>query len=293
MHGFLNIDKPAGLTSHDVVARVRRLSGQRRVGHTGTLDPAATGVLVVAIGAATRLIEYVQDQTLKRYTAVVCLGLTTTTDDAAGDILERHPVPAVDIAVIERALAPLRGEIMQTPPMYAALHYAGRRLYELARKGITVNVPPRAVYVERLDVVMYAPPLLTLDVVCGKGTYVRALARDLGAALGCGGHLAALRRTAVGSFQIADATSLAELEQHDAAFLASRLLPPETAVADWHLLNLDREQARRIRDGLPIAAETDGPTHARGHGPDGVLLALLRRDGDLWRPLKVFDWTER
>lgn len=313
MHGFLNIDKPAGLTSHDVVARVRRLSGQRRVGHAGTLDPAATGVLVVALGAATRLIEYVQDQTLKRYTAVVCLGTTTTTDDAEGEILERHPMPAFDIAVIEQALASLRGEIMQTPPMYAALHYAGRRLYELARQGVTVDVPARAAYVERLDLVTYAPPLLTLDVLCGKGTYVRALARDLGAALGCGGHLAALRRTAVGTFRIEDAIPLVALEQdsrtganqaqhtettppprHTPSPLLHRwLLPPETAVADWDVLDLDDDNARRVRNGLPLAAAADAPPHARAHGPDGILLALLRRDGDFWRPLKVFDWTER
>lgn len=293
MHGFLNIDKPAGPTSHDIVARLRRLSKQRRVGHAGTLDPAATGVLVVALGTATRLIEYVQDQTLKRYTAHVRLGITTATDDAAGEITGEFSLPELDTTTIEQALTPFRGDILQTPPMYAALHHEGRRLYELARAGIAVDLPPRPVTIERLDLVEYTAPLLTLDILCGKGTYIRALARDLGAALGCGAHLAALRRTAVGAFQIANATPLAELEQHDAAFLTGRLLPPETAVADWHVLHLDREQARRIRDGLPIAAEADCPAQARGHGPDGALLALLRRDEQLWRPLKVFDWTKQ
>ena len=174
MHGFLNVDKPAGITSHDVVARIRRLSGQRRVGHAGTLDPAATGVLVVALGGATRLIEYVQHQTLKQYRATVHLGVTTTTDDADGEIIARHPVPPLDRETVERALAPLRGTIWQTPPMYAALHHEGRRLYELARAGVTVETPPRQVHIERLDLIAFAPPLLTLDVVCGSGTTASA-----------------------------------------------------------------------------------------------------------------------
>jgi tRNA pseudouridine55 synthase len=296
MHGFLNIDKPSGMTSHDVVVRIRRLSGQRRVGHAGTLDPAATGVLVVALGGATRLIEYVQHQTLKRYLAAVCLGATTTTDDADGEVVVQQPLPPLDRAMIEEALAPLRGTIWQTPPMYAALHHQGRRLYALARAGVTVEPPPRQVHIERLELVEYQPPLLTLDVVCGSGTYIRALARDLGVALGCGAHLAALRRTAVGAFRVEDAISLHVLEEevhadaHEA--LRRRLLPPEIAVADWHALRLDEEQARRIRHGLAIPAPADAPSQTRAHAPDGTLLALLRYDGSHWRPIKVFDWTD-
>jgi tRNA pseudouridine55 synthase len=296
MHGFLNIDKPSGITSHDVVARIRRLSGQRRVGHAGTLDPAATGVLVVALGGATRLIEYVQHQTLKRYLATVRLGVSTTTDDADGEIVAQHPVPRFDAATIEQALAPLRGPIWQTPPMYAALHHQGRRLYELARAGVTVETPPRQVYVERLDLVGYDPPLLSLDVVCGSGTYIRALARDLGGALGCGAHLAALRRTAVDAFCIEDAVPLNVLEAEACSnareTLQRRLLSPEVAVADWHALRLDEENARRIRHGLPISAPPGAPSQARAHAPDGALLALLRYDDSHWRPMKVFDWTD-
>src|SRR6185295_2679472 len=194
MHGFLNIDKPAGMTSHDVVARIRRFTRQRRVGHAGTLDPAATGVLVVAIGAATRLIEYVQDATTKRYHAVVRLGVTTATDDAEGEVLASTPVPDLGAPAIERVLDGFRGPIMQVPPMYAALHHEGRRLHELARAGIVVERPARPVTIEQLDLLDWTPPLLTLDILCGKGTYIRALARDLGAALGCGAHLQALRR---------------------------------------------------------------------------------------------------
>ncbi|MGQ9549271.1 MAG: tRNA pseudouridine(55) synthase TruB [Roseiflexus sp.] len=299
MHGFLNIDKPAGMTSHDVVVRIRRLSGQRRVGHAGTLDPAATGVLVVALGGATRLIEYVQHQTLKQYRATVCLGITTTTDDAEGEVTARHPVPPLDRGTVERALAPLRGTIWQKPPMYAALHHDGRRLYELARAGVTVETPPRQVYIERLDLLEFDPPLLTLDVVCGSGTYIRALARDLGATLGCGAHLAALRRTAVGMFRIEDALPLKVLEEEAQAgalpmheTVRRYLLPPVIAIADWYAVQLDEERARRLQHGMPVVAPPGAASQARAHAPDGTLLAILRLDGAYWRPIKVFDWTD-
>jgi tRNA pseudouridine55 synthase len=285
LHGFLNIDKPAGMTSHDVVAQVRRLAGQKRVGHAGTLDPAATGVLVVALGAATRLIEYVQDQTLKGYLAVVRLGQTTATDDAEGEPLDTRPLPPLDPAALEAALAPLRGTIQQVPPMYSALHHQGQRLYDLARAGVTLDLPARPVRIERLELRAWEPPDLTLEVLCGKGTYIRSLARDLGAALGCGGHLRALRRTLVGSFRIEDAAPL------DGLAPAAALLPPELAVADWPRADLDEEDARRVRNGL--ALRLDGPEgpRARAHSPDGRLLALLSRADTLWRPEKVFDWS--
>lgn len=284
MHGFLNIDKPAGMTSHDVVARVRRLAGQKRVGHAGTLDPAATGVLVVALGAATRLIEYVQDQTLKGYLAVVRLGQTTSTDDAEGQPLEARPLPPLDPAALEAALAPLRGSIQQVPPMYSALHHQGQRLYDLARAGVTLDLPARPVRIERLELRAWQPPDLTLEVLCGKGTYIRSLARDLGAALGCGGHLRALRRTLVGTFRVEDATPLDGLAPEAA------LLPPELAVADWPRADLDEAAARRVCNGLALRLDgLDGP-RARAHGPDGRLLALLGRADTLWRPEKVFDW---
>ncbi|HWQ16116.1 MAG TPA: tRNA pseudouridine(55) synthase TruB [Roseiflexaceae bacterium] len=289
MHGFLNIDKPAGMTSHDVVARVRRIARQRRVGHAGTLDPAATGVLVVALGAATRLIEYVQDQTAKRYLAVVRLGASTTTDDAEGEVVATAPLPPLDEAALERTLAAFRGQVLQVPPMYAALHHEGRRLHELARAGVTVERPPRPVTIERLELLAWDPPLLTLDVLCGKGTYIRALARDIGAALGCGGHLAALRRTAVGTFTVETAVPLERLE--DQVTLSQALLPPEHAVADWPAVRLDEAAARRTRNGQPLILPGQVAARARAHAPDGSLLALLVRDGDIYRPVKVFDWT--
>lgn len=316
MHGFLNIDKPAGMTSHDVVAKIRRAAGQKRVGHAGTLDPAATGVLVVALGNATRLIEYVQDATTKRYRALVRLGVTTATDDAEGEILDRRPVPALDRMQLEQALEPLRGEIAQVPPMYSALHHQGRRLHELAREGIVVERAARPVTIERLELIEWQSPLLTLDIMCSKGTYIRSLARDLGEALGCGAHLEALRRTAVGKFVIEDALPLDALigrsedketgRQGDkertntrisdspalAVSVSQVLLPPEIAVADWPAVALSAEAAQRVRNGLALALEQpiDGD-RARAHGLDGALLALLRRAGSAWKPEKVFDWS--
>jgi tRNA pseudouridine55 synthase len=290
MHGFLNIDKPAGLTSHDVVARVRRVAWQKRVGHAGTLDPAATGVLVVALGAATRLIEYVQDATTKRYRAVVQLGLTTTTDDAEGEPIDSVPIPPLDSAALEVALGQFRGPILQVPPMYSALHHQGRRLHELARAGVVVERTARPVTIEQLKLLAWERPLLTLDIVCSKGAYIRALARDLGAAVGCGGHLQELRRTAVGMFLIDDAIPLAALET-DPSIVMSCFLPPERAVADWPAINLDTTAARQVRNGQAIVCAGLEGQRARAHGPDGQLLALLSRDGERWRPEKVFDWT--
>jgi tRNA pseudouridine55 synthase len=290
MHGFLNIDKPAGITSHDVVARVRRATRQRRVGHAGTLDPAATGVLVVALGGATRLIEYVQDATTKRYHAIVCLGATTETDDAEGAVVSTAPVPQLDRQAIELVLEQFCGQIMQVPPMYAALHHEGRRLHELARAGVVVERQARPVMIQRLTLLDWSPPLLTLDILCGKGTYIRALARDLGAAIGCGAHLLALRRTAVGTFRVEEAVPLATLEA-DTATLAQALAPPELAVADWPAITLEAEAARRIRNGQTIVLDEDAGERVRAHGPDGALLALLERAGSMWKPQKVFDWT--
>jgi tRNA pseudouridine55 synthase len=299
MHGFLNIDKPAGPTSHDVVAQVRRLARLRRIGHAGTLDPAATGVLVLALGMATRLIEYVQDSTSKGYLAVVRLGITTTTDDAEGSVLECAELPPLDVQAIEAALTQFRGPILQVPPMYAALHHEGRRLHELAREGVVVERAARPVTIEQLTLLDWTPPLLTLDITCSKGTYIRALARDLGTVLGCGAHLQALRRTAVGTFRVEDAVPLDALvlgqegraQQPGAVSLSDVLLPPERAVADWPAITLNAAEERQIRNGqMLLCADPDGE-RARAHAPDGSLLALLVRADERWRPVKVFDWT--
>ena len=296
LHGFLNIDKPAGPTSHDVVARIRRIAGQKRVGHAGTLDPAASGVLVVALGAATRLIEYVQDATSKRYLATVRLGAGTDTDDAEGVVISSAPVPALERLALETLLEQFRGPIEQVPPMYAALHHQGRRLHELARAGVVVERAARLVTIEHLTLLEQHTNTLLLDVQCSKGTYIRALARDIGAALGCGAHLAALRRTAVGTFTSEGAVpldALAPAQAGAAATIALEhvLLPPERAVADWPMVQVDPETARRLRNGLPTELAGIAGERVRLHTADGRLLALAHRADSTWQPDKVFDWN--
>ncbi len=287
MQGFLNINKPIGQTSHAVVAQIRRLvAKQVKVGHAGTLDPAASGVLPIALGSATRLIEYLA-AAHKGYRAVVQLGQTTTTDDAEGEPLAQRPVPPLDAATLETVLAPLHGDILQIPPMYAALHHQGKRLYELARAGQVVERAPRPVTITRLEVVARGDTQLTLLVECSKGTYIRALARDLGTALGCGAHLSALERTFVGDFSLAQATALAELQAHP-ELLPQILLPPETVILQWPLVVLDAQQIRAVCNGqlLKLVENLEGEW-ARAHSPDGQLLALLHRQEKLWQPEKV------
>ncbi|NOX64185.1 MAG: tRNA pseudouridine(55) synthase TruB [Chloroflexi bacterium] len=209
--GVLNIDKPSGLSSHDVVARVRRLTGVRRVGHAGTLDPLATGVLLVCLGSATRIVEYLQ-ASAKTYQTTIRLGQTTDTYDAEGRILKTAPVPSLTPDELERALDHFRGEIAQIPPMYSALKLKGRSLHELARAGVTVERKPRRVTIYELDLDAWDPPFLTITAVCTPGTYIRSLAHDIGERLGCGGHVTALRRLASGTWRVEDAVTLEELE---------------------------------------------------------------------------------
>lgn len=283
--GFLVIDKPAGLTSHDVVARVRRLVGRTiKVGHAGTLDPAATGVLPVALGSATRLIDQLVDAR-KGYRGVVRLGVQTTTDDAEGEPVATLPVPAFTITEIAAVLARLRGDILQQPPAFSALHVAGQRAYALARAGDQVTLAPRLVRIDRLELLDWALPDLTIEVECGKGVYIRALARDIGATLGCGGHLVSLQRTFVGPFRLEKAVPLAMLT--DQSCLLNHLLPPETVLQDWSLVQVDTDDANRLRHGMPITATEPDAPRARAHDPAGKLIALLKRDGDNWQPVKV------
>ena len=288
MNGFLNLAKPAGMTSHTAVARVRRLVGRNvKVGHAGTLDPAATGVLPLALGYATRLIEYFVDAP-KGYRALVRLGITTTTDDAEGAVLIQTPLPPLEGTTIEAALVPFRGAIMQVPPQFSAIHHQGRRLYELARAGEVVELAPRPVTITQLELVTFDLPDLVLNVACSKGTYIRSLARDFGRVLGCGAHLAALERTFVGQFTLANAIPLAAIE-NDPSLLIAHLLPPETAVADWPLVPLDESALERVYHGLPLPSETAPPSEmARAHNTAGRLVALLQYADGLWKPIKVF-----
>lgn len=287
-HGFLNVDKPAGMTSHDVVTKIRRLAGQKRVGHGGTLDPAATGILPIALGEATKLVSYLVDGR-KAYQATIRLGATTTTDDAEGVVREARPVPELSTAQIEAVLQPFIGCIAQIPPMYSAIQVGGQRMYDLARRGETVELAPRMVEIDSITLRNWQAPDLILDVVCGKGTYIRALARDLGAALGCGAHLASLRRTQVGPLNLLTAVPLTSLIT-DPDQLKQHVLPPETAIVDWPRVDVDVDTTQRIRHGLPIPLGITGEL-ARIHGPDGALLALVRRADDEWQPFRVFAWA--
>lgn len=290
--GILNLDKPLGLTSYDVVSVVRRLSGQRRVGHAGTLDPLATGVLVVCLGKATRVTEHLMSWR-KVYRVCVRLGISTTTDDAEGEILSEVPVD-VSRAEVEAALQQFVGQISQVPPLYSALKRNGRRLYELAREGTHVEVPPRQVDVYGLRIVDWASPLLGLDVECGQGTYVRALARDLGNALGCGAHVVSLRRLRVGLFTVQEALALQELEQvFSSGTIGRHLHPLDTAFHDLPAAQVSAEGARQLAMGQRVA-EVEGPStavhEARAYDPGGTFVALIARDGEsgAWRPRKVF-----
>ncbi len=284
--GFLNIDKPLKMTSHDVVARVRRGLKVKKVGHAGTLDPLATGVLVICAGAATRLSEYVM-HTQKRYTAWVRLGVTTDTYDAEGEMLLVRDASAVTRADVEQALPRFTGDIQQVPPMYSAIKQGGRKLYELARAGETVERPARPVRIESLVITDWSPPQFTLDVTCSAGTYIRSLAYDLGEALGTGAHLAGLVRTASGSFALENAVTLETLLEADD--WQRHLIPPQQALMHLPLVTLDGQQLDHIRHGRPIPADGDTRAElAQAQDADGQFTAILKRDDDLWRPEKVF-----
>ena len=279
MNGILLIDKPQGMTSHDVVRRVRRLLRTRRVGHTGTLDPLATGVLPIAVGEATRIVQFLMEGD-KTYRAVLKLGETTTTQDAEGEVLERRPVEGVTAEAVVAAARSFEGVIRQLPPMYSALKKDGVPLYRLARQGIEVERESREVRIDRLQILDVDLPLITLEVDCSKGTYVRTLCHDLGIALGTGAHLVALRRTRSGSFTEADCVALERLETDGTA--TPPLLSVDEALCGMPALEIDAEAARRLADGIPPALSSlsaapgcpEGETVRLMHA--GTLLAIAR-----------------
>ena len=282
--GILSIDKPLQLTSHDVVQNVRRLSDIRRVGHAGTLDPLATGVLVLALGRATRLLEYVVDQP-KTYAALVRLGQVSNTYDGEGKIVEERPV-TVGGADIDAALDRFRGTIEQVPPMYSAIRRGGQRLYELARKGVEVEREAREVTIYELTLLQWEPPDATLRVVCSTGTYIRSLAHDLGQALGCGAYLAGLRRTAVGSFAIAGATPLDNLTE---ANWQMHVQTADAAVEHLPRLDVSQEAAERLTNGqwLPQRAEEPDAPLVRAYDDAGAFVGVVAGEGEQWRPRKI------
>lgn len=287
LEGVLNIDKPLGLTSHDVVARVRRHGHVRRVGHAGTLDPLATGVLVVCIGRPTRLIEYLVGQP-KTYETTVRLGQVTNTYDAEGEITAVSPLPAdLSPSQLEPILDQFRGPIQQIPPMYSAIKKDGQPLYKMARRGETIEIPPRPITIYELTLQAWEPPDLRLKIVCSAGTYIRSLGHDIGQVLGCGGHLVQLCRTAVGSFTSDTAVSLDALNAEN---IANYLLPPDTAVAHLPQLILDDKQIQDLYSGRLVPHQADHPTAdlLRVYEPNGRFAGIVTADETNWRPRKMF-----
>lgn len=286
-HGLLILDKPVGLTSRDAVDRaVRWFPRKTRVGHTGTLDPLASGVLVLCVGHATRLTEYVQDMG-KTYVAEVVLGARSATDDAEGPVtpvtVERPP----DRATIDRALLSFVGWIDQVPPAFSAAKVTGRRAYDLARRGADVELAPRPVRIDAIDVLAFDYPRLALKVRCGKGTYIRSLARDLGERLGCGAYLGGLRRTRVGPFTPADALPL----DVAAETARSRLLPPAAAVAGLPRVVVSTDAASRLRHGLAVPnpdSVADGAIVAVFEPAETLVAVATATDARTLRPAKVF-----
>jgi len=282
VHGVVVVDKAAGVTSHDVVDQLRRRFGERRVGHSGTLDPPATGVLVCALGRATRLLRFVTDLP-KSYSAEIVLGVATTTLDDTGEVTGRWDMGSVDAGAVQAAAAGLTGDILQVPPMVSAVRVGGTRLHELARAGTTVERQPRPVTVYGFDV--HPSPdssVWRAEVRCGSGTYVRSLAADLGERLGGGAHLRALRRTAIGSFTEADAAPVAE----------AALLDVAAAVRDLPAATVDAATASRVGNGARLdgALAPEGASLCAMFGPDG-LLAVYRATCEHLEPVVVLAGT--
>jgi tRNA pseudouridine55 synthase len=293
--GILNVDKPPGLTSHDVVDAIRRVTGQRKVGHAGTLDPMAAGVLLVCLGQATRVAEYLMAGR-KRYRATIVLGTTTDTYDAEGQVLESGGRTNFEQHKLERALEVFTGQIEQVPPVYSAIKHKGQPAHRLARQGKAVELEPRPVEIYDIVVLDWTAPALIIEVECSPGTYVRSLAHDLGQEMGSGAHLGALVRLRSGRFRLEDAASLARIEEAFEHGEGERyLLPIDEALLDWPAVVVNADQARRISQGQPIQRplsidDDDGGSLWRAYSLDGEFLAIMSYDlgAAAWQPKKVF-----
>jgi tRNA pseudouridine55 synthase len=298
LDGILNINKPQNRTSFSIVAMVKRLSGEKRVGHAGTLDPAATGVLPVCLGRGTRIIEFLVDST-KTYHAEIELGIATDTYDGSGRIIQQEDASGIDQPQLELALDSFRGVIMQTPPMYSAVKYHGRPLYELARAGIEVKRRRRAVTIHRLELVSWQPPVARVEVECSKGTYIRSIAHDLGQTLGCGAYLKSLVRTGCGLFDIKDAISVPQLEEaFRYGYWQHYVYPIDIVLRQYEAIVVDSATEEIIRKGSPVVLEqgdsrdvngSPGHDYCRAYSLDGRFLGVLRYDPEkgTWRPKKV------
>jgi len=314
MHGFLNINKPAGLTSHDVVYRVRKWTGEKHVGHGGTLDPTATGVLPLGLGHGTRLLEFLPD--IKAYEVAIEFGTTTDTYDASGTVTARADPGGLEREQVEEALARYTGTIAQHPPPYSARRYQGTRLYRLARLGVSVKTESRLVRLDSVRLIRWEPPVVWTVVQCGRGTYMRSLAHEVGQDLGCGAHLRELVRLQDGEFRLEASVNLDRLRDAAAAGEVGDLLHPlDTPVRSWPAIRLTGSEERDLLQGRTVCANdrrltypddqaqtlprgyggemvavSPFPQRCRAYGLRGGLVGLLqRRVGDpCWHPFKVF-----
>jgi tRNA pseudouridine55 synthase len=296
LDGILNINKPDGRTSYGVVARVKRLTGERRAGHAGTLDPDATGVLPVCLGKGTRAVEYLA-RAAKTYRAVVELGTATDTYDASGQVTQHGDPSGIDRGQLESALAKFQGTIRQTPPMYSAIKHRGQPLYKLARAGVTVERQSRPVTIHRLEIIDWQRPAVTLEIECSKGTYIRSLAHDLGQKLGCGAHLKSLVRTRYGPFGIDEAITLPKLEEAAREGDWSQFVHPvDYVLQGYRAVAIDEAAEKAMRQGNTLTPESisipglSTDTRCRAYTADGRFLGILRYlpDQGVWQPEKVF-----
>lgn len=286
MNGILLIDKEPGWTSNDVVVKLKGILRERRVGHSGTLDPMATGLLVVFAGRATRAVPFAE-QDRKRYLASLRLGLTTDTQDITGNITAKAPVH-ITYKELENALAAFRGEIEQIPPMYSAIQVGGRRLYDIARRGGEVERKPRPVTIHALELLGREGEDWLLDVSCSKGTYIRTLCHEIGQRLGCGGCMSALRRTEAGGFSVADAVTVGEMQRlRDEGGLETRLLPVDTLFSREKRLTATEAEERRVRCGNDYRTQAPDGVY-RVYGENGAFLMLGKAEGGVMKTIKSF-----
>lgn len=298
VHGILNLFKPLGMTSMEAVRQVKRLTDERKVGHGGTLDPIATGVLPICFGQATRMMDYLVEST-KLYRAQVLLGVATDTYDSHGEVVSTADPSSITRDIVETALEDFKGVVYQVPPMYSALKREGERLYNLARAGVDVPRAPRKTQVDKLELLEWDHPKLTVEVECGRGFYIRSLAHDLGEVLGCGGHLIALERLRTGPFTSESAVGIPSLETATNEGTWKELLHAPDAVLSHTLAAVvNRSQARMLQQGRPVALGYRGKTNypqgklCRVYTTEGRFFGLVRYQPiqRLWQPEKIFDF---